>query len=112
MYDLAVPRDVREVENLGNPKVRVSEEVAAERERLHQKLIHVMETLGTFPHEIEWPKHWGSSGTSRGTEPGPDGRAPAASRSSPALELYRVFLGSLLLFREYTAYSSKFAVFT
>lgn len=59
MYDLAVPRDVREVENLGNPKVRVSEEVAAERERLHQKLIHVMETLGTFPHEIEWPRHWG-----------------------------------------------------
>lgn len=59
MYDLAVPRDVREVENLGNPRVQVSEEVKAERERLHQKLIHIMETLGTFPHEVEWPKHWG-----------------------------------------------------
>lgn len=34
-------------------------EVAAERERLHQKLIHIMETLGTLPHEIEWPEHWG-----------------------------------------------------
>jgi arylsulfatase A-like enzyme len=59
MYDLAVPRDVREVENLGNPRVEVSEEVKAERERLHQKLIHVMETLGTLPHETEWPAHWG-----------------------------------------------------
>lgn len=59
MYDLAVPRDVREVENLGNPSTPVSDEVKAERERLHQKLIHVMETLGTFPHEVEWPKHWG-----------------------------------------------------
>ncbi|HEX5716777.1 MAG TPA: sulfatase-like hydrolase/transferase [Thermoanaerobaculia bacterium] len=59
MYDLAVPRDVREVENLGNPRTNVSEEVKAERERLHQKLIHIMETLGTLPHEIEWPEHWG-----------------------------------------------------
>lgn len=59
MYDLAVPRDVREVENLGNPRIEVSDEVKAERERLHQKLIHIMETLGTFPHEVEWPKHWG-----------------------------------------------------
>ena len=59
MYDLAVPRDVREVENLGNTRVEVSGEVAAERERLHQKLIHVMETLGTFPHDVEWPRHWG-----------------------------------------------------
>ena len=62
MYDLAVPRDVREVENLGNPKTEVSDEVKAERERLHQKLIHIMETLGTFPHEVEWPKHWGEQG--------------------------------------------------
>jgi choline-sulfatase len=59
MYDLAVPRDVREVENLGNPRTQVSEGVKAERERLHQKLIHIMETLGTFPHEVEWPAHWG-----------------------------------------------------
>jgi choline-sulfatase len=59
MYDLAVPRDVREVENLGNPRIEVSEEVKAERERLHQKLIHIMETLGTLPHEVEWPEHWG-----------------------------------------------------
>ena len=66
MYDLAVPRDVREVENLGNPNVQVSGEVAAERERLHQKLIHVMETLGTFPHEIEWPRHWGEQRNFKG----------------------------------------------
>lgn len=59
MYDLAVPVDQREVRNLGHPDTEVTPEVAAERERLHQKLIHVMETLGTFPHEIEWPKHWG-----------------------------------------------------
>lgn len=59
MYDLAVPVDQREVVNLGHPSTPVTPEVAAERERLHQKLIHVMETLGTFPHEIEWPKHWG-----------------------------------------------------
>ncbi|MES1240921.1 MAG: sulfatase-like hydrolase/transferase [Acidobacteriota bacterium] len=59
MYDLAVPVDRREVVNLGHPDTPVTPEVAAERERLHQKLIHVMETLGTFPHEIEWPKHWG-----------------------------------------------------
>jgi hypothetical protein len=59
MYDLAVPLDQREVVNLGYPGTQVTPEVAAERERLHQKLIHVMETLGTLPHEIEWPKHWG-----------------------------------------------------
>jgi arylsulfatase A-like enzyme len=59
MYDLAVPRDRREVENLGHPGTKVSPEVAAERERLHQKLTHVMETLGTLPHEIAWPAHWG-----------------------------------------------------
>jgi len=33
--------------------------IAAERERLHQKLIQVMETLGTTPSGIEWPAHWG-----------------------------------------------------
>lgn len=59
MYDLAVPRDQREVVNLGHHDTKVSKEVEIERERLHQKLIHVMETLGTLPHEIEWPKHWG-----------------------------------------------------
>ncbi|HWM94143.1 MAG TPA: sulfatase-like hydrolase/transferase [Thermoanaerobaculia bacterium] len=59
MYDLAVPRDEREVRNLGHPDTKVSPEVAAERERLHQKLIHIMQTLGTLPHEIEWPEHWG-----------------------------------------------------
>ena len=59
MYDLAVPRDQREVVNLGHHDTKVSKEVEVERERLHQKLIHVMETLGTLPHEIEWPKHWG-----------------------------------------------------
>jgi hypothetical protein len=41
------------------PDTPVSDEVRIERERLHQKLIHVMETLGTLPHEIDWPKHWG-----------------------------------------------------
>lgn len=59
MYDLDVPRDQREVVNLGHHDTKVSKEVEIERERLHQKLIHVMETLGTLPHEIEWPKHWG-----------------------------------------------------
>lgn len=59
MYDLDVPRDQREVVNLGHHDTKVSREVEVERERLHQKLIHVMETLGTLPHEIEWPKHWG-----------------------------------------------------
>lgn len=59
MYDLAVPRDQREVVNLGHPDTPVTPEIAAERERLHQKLIHIMGTLGTFPHDIDWPKHWG-----------------------------------------------------
>jgi hypothetical protein len=59
LYDLAVPRDEREVRNLGHPDTPVSDEVKVERERLHQKLIHIMETLGTLPHEIDWPKHWG-----------------------------------------------------
>jgi choline-sulfatase len=59
MYDLAVPRDEREVKNLGHPDTPVTPEVARERERLHQKLIHAMETLGTLPHEITWPAHWG-----------------------------------------------------
>ena len=67
MYDLAVPRDQREVQNLGHPDTPVTPEVAAERERLHQKLIHIMETLGTLPHEIEWPAHWGEQ---RWSEPG------------------------------------------
>ena len=58
MYDLDVPRDQREVVNLGNPATEVSEEVAAERERLHQKLIRVMTTLGTLPDGIRWPEHW------------------------------------------------------
>ncbi len=65
MYDLAVPVDQREVVNLGHPDTPVTPEVAAERERLHQKLIHVMETSGTLPHEIEWPKHWGEQSNVR-----------------------------------------------
>jgi arylsulfatase A-like enzyme len=59
MYDLDVPRDQREVVNLGHKDTQVSEEVAAERERLHQKLIHIMGTLGTMPDGIVWPQHWG-----------------------------------------------------
>jgi arylsulfatase A-like enzyme len=59
MYDLAVPRDEREVVNLGHLSTPVTPEIAAERERLHQKLIHVMEVLGTTPHGIVWPEHWG-----------------------------------------------------
>jgi arylsulfatase A-like enzyme len=59
MYDLDVPRDQREVVNLAHPSTQVSEEVATERERLHQKLIHIMETLGTTPLGIIWPEHWG-----------------------------------------------------
>ena len=59
MYDLSVPRDQREVVNLGHPDTPVSDEIRAERERLHQKLIHVMETLGTMPHDVVWPEHWG-----------------------------------------------------
>ncbi|MEA2600608.1 MAG: hypothetical protein QOF89_1600 [Acidobacteriota bacterium] len=59
MYDLSVPRDEREVRNLGHPDTPVTPEVARERERLHQKLIHVMETLGTLPHDVVWPAHWG-----------------------------------------------------
>ena len=59
MYDLEVPRDVREVVNLGHPSTPVTPEIEAERERLHQKLIEVMETLGTMPHGIVWPEHWG-----------------------------------------------------
>jgi choline-sulfatase len=59
MYDLAVPRDQREVVNLGHPSTPVTPEIAAERERLHQKLIRVMEILGTTPSGIAWPEHWG-----------------------------------------------------
>lgn len=59
MYDLDVPRDQREVVNLGHPTTPVTPEIAAERERLHQKLIHVMTVLGTTPHEVVWPKNWG-----------------------------------------------------
>jgi hypothetical protein len=59
MYDLDVPRDEREVVNLGNPATEVSEAVAAERERLHQRLIQVMESLGTLPPGVVWPAHWG-----------------------------------------------------
>jgi len=59
MYDLAVPRDQREVVNLAHPSTPVTPEIAAERERLHQKLIRVMETLGTTPAGIAWPEHWG-----------------------------------------------------
>lgn len=59
MYDLEVPRDRREVENLGYPGREVTAEVAAERERLHQKLIRVMDELGTTPMGVVWPKQWG-----------------------------------------------------
>jgi len=59
MYDMAVPRDQREVVNLAHPSTPVTPEIAAERERLHQKLIQVMENLGTTPDGIAWPAHWG-----------------------------------------------------
>jgi choline-sulfatase len=59
MYDLAVPRDEREVVNLGHPGTEVTPEVRAERERLHRKLSRVMELLGTRPDGVEWPAHWG-----------------------------------------------------
>ncbi len=59
MYDLAAPREEREVLNLGNPRTKVSPEIAAERERLHQRLIRVMDTLGTRPQSVVWPEHWG-----------------------------------------------------
>jgi choline-sulfatase len=59
MYDLDVPRNVREVVNLGHPGTPVSPEIAAERERLHRKLIRVMEMLGTTPHGVVWPEKWG-----------------------------------------------------
>ena len=59
MYDLDVPRDQREVVNLAHPSTPVTPEIEAERERLHQRLIHVMETLGTTPTEVVWPSHWG-----------------------------------------------------
>ena len=59
MYDLDVPRDQREVVNLGHPATPVTPEIAAERERLHQRLIHVMQVLGTTPTEVVWPSHWG-----------------------------------------------------
>jgi arylsulfatase A-like enzyme len=63
MYDLAVPPDQREVVNLGHKSTPVTPEIAAERERLHQKLIQVMETLGTTPSGIAWPEHWGDQRT-------------------------------------------------
>ncbi|HEX2251863.1 MAG TPA: sulfatase-like hydrolase/transferase [Thermoanaerobaculia bacterium] len=58
MYDLDVPRDQREVVNLGHPGTEVSPEVAAERERLHKKLYRVMTTLGTIPDGVDWPERW------------------------------------------------------
>jgi hypothetical protein len=67
MYDLAVPRDEREVVNLGNPATEVSGEVAAERERLHQRLIRVMDSLGTLPLGVEWPERWGEQPSARAT---------------------------------------------
>lgn len=59
MYDLDVPRDEREVVNLGHPDTPVTPEIEAERERLHQRLIHVMRVLGTTPTEVVWPARWG-----------------------------------------------------
>lgn len=70
MYDLEVPRDRREVENLGHRDARVSEEVAAERERLHQRLIRVMAAHGTTPMGIVWPEHWGEQPGHRSGPPG------------------------------------------
>jgi arylsulfatase A-like enzyme len=67
MYDLAVPRAEREVVNLGNPATEVSGEVAAERERLHQRLIRVMDSLGTLPLGVEWPERWGEQPSARAT---------------------------------------------
>jgi hypothetical protein len=54
------------VVNLGYPGTPVTPEVAAERERLHQRLIHVIETLGTMPNGIVRPKHWGEQREGRG----------------------------------------------
>jgi hypothetical protein len=61
-----VPRDQREVVNLAYPGTKVSAEIAAERQRLHQKLIHIMETLGTTPNGIVWPAHWGDQRSNEG----------------------------------------------
>lgn len=77
MYDLEVARDEREVVNLGHPGTPVSDEVAAERERLHQCLIRVMESLGTTPMGVEWPARWGEQ------------RPGAAPRPEPAHEAGR-----------------------
>jgi arylsulfatase A-like enzyme len=59
MYDLAAPRSEREVVNLGHPATPVTPAVAAERERLHQRLIRVMAAHGTTPNGVLWPEHWG-----------------------------------------------------
>jgi len=77
MYDLDVPREEREVVNLGNPATEVTPQIAAERERLHQRLIQVMDSLGTTPMGVVWPEHWGE-----GAPKVPD--TESAKRATPA----------------------------
>lgn len=55
MYD----RSGDEVENLAFPGAEVSPEIAAERDRLHERLLRVMEELGTTPESIVFPRHYG-----------------------------------------------------
>lgn len=83
MYDLEVPRDEREVENLGHPGTEVSPEVAAERERLHQRLIRVMDSLGTTPDTVAWPEHWGEG--TRQERNGDRTPAPGTSAVGPTV---------------------------
>lgn len=54
MYDRRT--DPQETRNLAHPKVDVPDAVKKERQRLHEKLTQVMETLGTTPDGIVWPK--------------------------------------------------------
>ncbi len=54
MYHLA--KDPLETRNLAHEKVSITPEIEKERQRLHQKLIDVMEQTGTTPNEIIFPK--------------------------------------------------------
>lgn len=65
LYDLAADREERH--NLAYPSVFAKlpptrqAEVQAQRDRLHEKLTHVMTQHGTTPDMIIWPKHSGPS---------------------------------------------------
>ncbi len=54
MYDLE--SDPSETRNLAHPAVSVTPEIEAQRQRLHQRLIEVMNHHGTLPDTIVWPK--------------------------------------------------------